>query len=137
MALKIVERGFYTLIAALASGKVYAMKAPQNVQGDFIIYQTIDSDRFRSINNPSGIAQAIIQVDCYSNDYLSAKELRAELEETLDGYSGRVSYGSDSPQDFVDIEGISLQNESDVFDQTDEPFLYRNFATFLVTYKQR
>jgi hypothetical protein len=34
------------------------------------------------------------------------------------------------------LPGVSLQSDDDLLDQTDEPFLYRNSATYLVTYEQ-
>ena len=134
--MKIVERAIYELLKTLASGKVYALRAPQGDTGPFIIFQRTDSERFRSINGPSGIAQAFIQVDCYATDYYQSKELGASVEEILDGHRGIVYYGDDSPQEFVNIGGISLQTDVDIIDQTDEPLLFRSTATYLATYHQ-
>lgn len=134
--MKLVEPAIYELLRTLAAGRVYALRAPQNSTAPFIIFQRIDSERWRAINGPSGIAQVTIQVDCYASTYYAAKELAAEIEEILDGYRGTVSWGEGSPQEFVRIGGVSLQNDSDLLDQTEEPFLYRNTATYLVTYNQ-
>lgn len=134
--MKTVERGIYQLLSSLASGRVYAMRAPQNATAPFVVFQRTSSERWRSINAPSGIAQALIQVDAYSETYYGAKDLGASIETILDGYAGTVAYGTNSPQDTVEITGISLQNDLDLFDQTDEPFLFRNSMTFLVTYRQ-
>lgn len=134
--MKTCERGIYELLKVYASGRVYAQRAPQNATAPFIIFQRVSSERWRSINNPSGIAQASIQIDVYGADYYQAKDLAATIEAALDGYTGVVSYGASSPQETLAFLGISLQNDVDIFDQTDEPFLYRNSAVYLVTYDQ-
>lgn len=131
-----IEKAIYTKLSDLAGGKVYPIRAPDNETDDFIIFQRTDSARWRSVNAPSGMAQAFIQVDCYSKSYYNAKELAGIVESRLDGFRGTVGYGSDSPQDSVRIGGISLQNDVDLYDQTEEPFLYRNTMSFLVTYEQ-
>jgi hypothetical protein len=134
--IKLVEPAIYELLKTLAGGRVYALRAEQNTPTPFVIFNRTGSDRWRAINGPSGIAQAYVQVDAYGADYYEAKELAAEIEDILDGYSGTVTYGSDSPADFVKIGGVSLENDVDLLEQAAEPFLYRNSMSFLVTYEQ-
>lgn len=130
------EFGIYDLLKGLAGGRVYALRAPQNVTTPFIIYQRVSSGRWRSINAPSGLEQATIQIDVYADNFAATKALAIQIEDILDGYRGTVYYGGDSPQKSVRIAGISLVNDEDVLDQTDEPFLYRNIADYLVTYER-
>lgn len=132
----VIERGIYELLKTKASGKVYNQLAPQTNDVPFIVYSRVDSSRWRSINGPDGIAQAYIQVDVYSHGIYVTKELAIDIENTLDGYRGVVNYGTDSPQDYVKIAGISLENDVDLIEQESEPFLFRNSATYLVTYYQ-
>jgi hypothetical protein len=135
--MKFCENAIRQLIATeLGHDRVYPLRAPQNATTPFVVFQRTSSERWRSINNPSGIAQAIIQIDVYDSTLESAKDIGGEIEILLDGYRGLVYYGSNSPQDFVEIAGISLQSDVDLLDQTEEPFLYRNSADYLVTYKQ-
>lgn len=135
--MKICEPALFELIKDVLTGApVYALRAPDGAQGPFIIYQRTDSERWRSINGPSGIAQAWIMIDCYAEKYFTAKQMGTDIEAILDGYRGTVLYGDNSPQDSVVICGISLQNDEDLLDQTDEPVLFRHSASYLVTYKQ-
>lgn len=136
--MKLLEKALFELIKNLAGSdtKVYALRAPKDAPGPFIIFQRVDSSRFRSINNPSGVAQATIQIDCYAREYYAAKEMGLTMENLLDGYMGVVYYGDDSPSEFVDIAGISLQGDADILDDTDEPFLYRSTNSYLITYYQ-
>ena len=130
------EPAIYELINGLASGDVFVMRAPDNKEGPFIVYQRINTERWRDINGPSGIAQASIQIDCYASTYYAAKDIAAAVEDILDGFFGDVSYGNDSPQEVLAIGGISLQNDIDLIDETDTPRLFRNSSTYLVTYEQ-
>lgn len=134
--MKNVEPAIYEKLKGLAGGRVYAMRAPQNSVTPFIVFQRIDSSRWRHINGPDGFNQASIQVDCYASGYYAAKDLGASVETLLDGFRGLVYYGTTSPPSHVRIAGISLQQDMDILDETAAPVLYRNSATFLVTYSQ-
>lgn len=131
----VMEKAIYELLKTKAGGRVYAMRAPQNSAAPFIVYQRIGSTRWRCINNPSGVGQADVRIDVYDTTFYGSKELAVDVEETLDGYSGSVIITGDSPQDVVVIGGISLQDDVDIIDQTDQPMLYRNSATYLITYE--
>lgn len=142
MTYKYVEPAIFELVKNLVDDdKAFWMRAPQNVTGDFIVYQRVDRQDFgknilnRTAGTP-GKAQAYIQIDAYATDPDTAKALGASIEYTLDGYNGTVYHGTDSPQASVVIGGITLQNDVDLVDQTDEPLLFRNSAVYLVTYNQ-
>lgn len=136
MTVKTVERAIYELLKGFAGGRVTALRARQNETRPFIVFQSVGESRIRSINGPSGIAQSEIQIDVYADDFFAAKDLAAQIEDLLDGYSGTVAYGSNSPRDTVTIGGISMQSGQDLLDQTAHPFLNRNIANYLVTYQQ-
>jgi len=136
MSKKIVRRALHELLKNLASGKVYASRAPDDAVAPYIILQRESSERWRSLNGPSGIAQATIQIDVYADTAYGAEGLAGDVETILDGYRGLVYYGANSPQDSIRIGGISLQSDADLFDQTEKPFLHRVTGFYLVTYDQ-
>lgn len=80
------------------------------------------------------MAQALIQIDCYSAKQFEAQQIGAQVEAILDGYRGTVTYAEPAPGDTIKITGATLQNELNMTDQTDEPFMFRNSATYLITY---
>lgn len=134
---KYPDPAIHHLLKGLAAGKVYARRAPDDSQdSNFIVFQKTDSLRWRAINGPSGMAQVFMQIDSYDSTPYGAEELGGEVESILDGYRGTVYYGENSPQDFVRIAGISLQNDVDIFDQTARPFLFRKSASYLITFEQ-
>jgi hypothetical protein len=120
----------------VADDKIYALRAKQGDTGPFIIYQRISSERWRHINGPTGMVQAMMQIDIYTGDYNETKALALQVETLLDGFRGTVAYGGDSPRATLRFGGISLQNDVDIFDQTDEPFLCRVSQDYLITYEQ-
>lgn len=143
MTFKFPEPAIYELLKSLVSGnKVYWEAAPPNEAAPFIVFQEVDSSLLgkRVLNRSAGqagLVQSYIQVDCYGVSPGTKKALGKLVEYTLDGYSGTVYHGNDSPQESVIIGGISKQDgEFDVVDRTDEPLLFRNSAVYLVTYNQ-
>lgn len=130
-----VEKAFFELLKGLAGGNVFALNAPANSLGPFIVFQRTDSEVWRSINGPSGIIQAYIQVDVYAPKYFQAKDMAEQVSLILDGYRGTVLVGTDSPQQAIKIAGISKQTDVDILDETDNPKLYRVSHSFLATYE--
>lgn len=127
------EQAIYELLKNLAGGKVYDNRGKQ---GDttFIVIQRRGSERWRHLRGPAGWAQADIIIDAYAPTARERKDLALQIEDLLDGFDGNVTIPGDSPQQIVNI-GFSLQDDLDTIDQTAEPFLYRNSATYLATYK--
>lgn len=134
---KYPEKALFELLKSLVTDeKVYALRAPDNIAPPFIIFQRVDTERWRDINGPSGVAQASIQIDCYASEYYETKDLAATVETALDGFSGTLYYGDDSPQDFIEFGGISLQSNSDLLDQEEQDNIFRDTASYLITYNQ-
>lgn len=136
--MKNCERAINELLKPLAAtGLVYALCAAKNSATPFIVFQRIGSERLgEHLQGRAHLAQADIQIDVYANDYYAAKDLAATIESTLAGYRGTVYHGTASPQEFVRIAGVTVQGDSDLLDETDDPLLYRNTNVYTVTYEQ-
>ena len=134
--MRYIEPAIYELLKNFVSGRVSAMIASQRAEMPFIVYQQIDSSRWKTITGTTGMAQASIQVDVYSPRYHEMKAIAAQVEQLLDGYDDTVYYSLDGTEDQVRV-GISLQNAEDMGDSEGDPFLYRNSAVYLVTYNQK
>lgn len=140
----IMEKALWQLIAAIpgldigagADARIYHTIAPQNAQDPYVIIQRVDSSRVRSINGPSGMVQATVQVDVYGQSRYAVKDRALLIESALDGYMGQVSITGTSPMLVCKFAGISCQNDVDLFDETDEPQLHRVSSDYLVTYEQ-
>lgn len=134
--MKCCEPALFEMLKGLVSNRVYEGRAPQNAVVPYIVYQKVDGERWHHLKGPSGVAQDFMQVDTYGADAIERRLIRGQVESILDGYIGTVYHGNNSPQEFVKIGGISHQSDFNTIEQTDEPFLYRNCATYLVTYDQ-
>lgn len=143
----IMEQALYDLIAAIpglniGAGteedpiRIYHTVAPEKSPDPYVILQRVDSDRWRAINNPSGMVQATIQIDSYAQEKWDSKTLAGKIEKALDGYKGDVTISGTSPILVCKFAGISCENDVDLFDKTDEPFLFRVSSDYLVTYEQ-
>lgn len=141
-----MERALFEVIKGIAglgvgSGstpdpyRIYAALAKKNAATPFIVYQRIETTQWRSINGPSGISQALMQIDVYDKLPLDVKETADKLAAALDGYRNTVTIPGTSPAQQIRFAGISLQNAVDIFDQTDQPFLHRVSMDFLVTFE--
>ena len=133
--MKLIEHAIYQMLKHLANGNVHPLRAPDNHADDFIIFQRIDGERTRSISGPTNLADVRIQIDCYSKSYYTAKGMAVEAEAALDGFQGAVVVNEDTSES-VRIWSVSLQNEADSVEQTEEPVLYRNISTYLITYEK-
>lgn len=133
-----IERALYQLLktANIPGNRIYALRAPQNSPNPFVIYQRTSSERWRHVNGATGMVQAVFQIDSYADQYHDARSIAQQIEEAIDGFTGTVAYGSATPQATIRIGGISCQNDLDLLDETDEPFLYRVSADYLITYEQ-
>lgn len=132
--MKIVDKALYELLKAFAGGRIYSMRAPQNVTAPFVVFQSVDSESWDSINNPAEIASETFQIDIYSKTPFEAKQLDKDIKAVINKFSGTVSYGSDSPSDTIKIAGISFLNGVDLIDETDEPLLFRRSSNYRVIY---
>lgn len=139
--MKIIEQAIYELIKNIVPDKAYWGAAPQPANGTtgapFLRFNKNSEDTWRSIEGPSGMAQAYIQIDAYHDNQLGAAELGLQIKNLLDGYRGLVYYGNDSPQESIRIGGISFQDGLNTVDNEGEPLLYRSYGLFLVTYQTR
>lgn len=140
---KIPEPAIHHLLKTLADGAVFAKRAPDKQAPPYIIFQRIDREQWAHINGQSKKAQALFQIDCYAEGYYSSKGLAGRAEALLVAITSKTEITHDEidldggeTQSTVTLAGISLQNDVDLLDETDEPVLDRVSQTYLVTFYQ-
>jgi hypothetical protein len=136
-----MEQALFQLIGQIpglmiAASNIFVSMASKDAIDPYVIMQRIESVRIRDLTGPSGLMQVTVQIDSYAQKYYDAKKLALQIEKALDGYSGSITITGSSPQDICKISSISCQNDVDLFDITDEPFLHRVSADYLITYDQ-
>lgn len=132
-----IDRAVYNLIkTAVPAHGVYEILAPQGTAAPFVVYTCVSEARWKHLQGPSGMAQDLFQIDVYGATSAAARALAATIETALDGFSGLVYHGANSPQDSVRIGGVSKTGGFSLLDQAEEPFLYRASGDYLVTYER-
>lgn len=134
-----IERAVYQLLkdVPIPGDRIYALRAPQNSPAPFVVYQRTGGNRDRHMRGVSGLVEASFQIDVYHEQYHPCRLLANNIEQAIDGVNNvTVSYGGNSPQDTIKIASISCENDTDLLDQTDEPFLYRVSSDYLIMYHQ-
>jgi hypothetical protein len=87
-----IETAFAALLedqAGVPNAQIHLGVAPASASYPFASFQLIsESDRFVTLNGPSGMGHPRIQVDCYARTFREAKELSETIREAIDGYRG-------------------------------------------------
>jgi hypothetical protein len=82
----------------------------------------------------SGLGSARVQVDCWAQTPDAAVLLAGLVFDRLSGHRGVVTYGSNSPQDEVEIKGIFHEQSRDDYD--DVAKLHRRSRDYTVWFSQ-
>lgn len=116
---------------------VYAARAPQKARAPYVIYQQIFRSGIAfSLDGPSPLVQAEMQIDSYAATQAGAHGLADLIRQTLNGYRGSVAIGQDSPPDTVRIGAVRLTNQLDLPDDGTDPKLFRVMQEYLFTFDE-
>lgn len=100
-----------TPIAALVTDRVFPIMLKQGEKETSIVYTRISGQGDHWMQGPTGLARPRYQIDCWALAAAEATALANLVKERLDGYRGPMPYGSNSPQDFVTVQGIFFTDE--------------------------
>lgn len=95
-------------IVAAVSNRIYPILLPQGVVDDSIVYNRITESETSHYVGPSGLILMRIQIDAISQSTDRASAIADLIKEHINGFSGIISYGSNSPQSYVWVQGIFL-----------------------------
>jgi hypothetical protein len=109
-------------VSALAGGRIYPVRLPDEVVLPALVYLKASCIRYASHGGPSKLASSRFQLDCYSDDYLQAKQLALSAVAALHGKNGG------------DIQAAFSENETDGFSA--DSGLYRVTADVLIWHRE-
>lgn len=117
-----MEEALTALLASVASGKRYWVRAPQSTTPPYVVMQRIDGLVNYQLSGPSGYVSSRVQLDVYAASYGSALSVSRAVKEALSGYAG----GS--------IQGIMIDSERNLpaADAGDVNQLFRNSIDIVV-----
>lgn len=132
-----IERDLRTYLAGFPAirdatpGGIWPGKSPLNKKGARIILRGISTIRTYTNQNEVGIAEKVVQVDCYAETPAKASDIFEEVRNVLSGYKGTIGES--------DIESTRIINEGTL----DEPpenqsdvWVHRYTADFAMYYPQ-
>lgn len=114
-----MEEVITALLASVAGGRRYWMRAPQNTNaeaGPYIVLHRIDGVPRYHMEGGDGLVASRIQANCFARTYTAAKAASRALVATLDGYSGGT------------IQAIFIENEGRDLAATDAGEVNNLFA---------
>lgn len=122
----LVEEAIVTLLSGVAGGRVYAHNLARGVTLPAVTYMKVSGPRDQTMQGPSGLVSARIQVSSWAASYGAAKTLSDSVRQALDGYMGTT--------DGVRIGGIELVNETDQYES--EPNVFQVIMDFRVKHSE-
>jgi hypothetical protein len=115
-----------SLLAPVAGGERYWLRAPQGTKAPYVVMQRITGIRDYHMQGASGLVASRVQIDCYDNTYLGADGMAATIVAILSGYRGGVIQGA-----FVDGE-----RDLPVSDAGEVKHLFRKSLDIIIHHKE-
>lgn len=97
-----MEEALTALLASVAGGRRYWVRAPQTAPRPFLVLNRISGGPGYTMDGPTGYANRRVQIDCYADTYTAALTCTRAVRDLLSGYSGGI------------IQGIFLESERDL-----------------------
>lgn len=123
-------------VSGMVGQRIYPLMAKQGETRPMVVYQKTSSIPEHTLDGPVDLATARYQIDGWAKDIDTAVQLADAVKFKLDGYSGAVPYGHDSPQAAVSFKGIFFDGR-DFEDYDGTAKMYRASRSYLVNYLER
>ncbi len=122
-------------IVAAVSSRIYPVLLPQGVVDDSIVYNRITENESAHYVGPTGLILMRMQIDALSQSADGASALADLIKQHITGFSGIISYGSNSPQSYVWVQGIfMLSGDEEYFNDT---AMYRRRRDYNIVFGDR
>jgi hypothetical protein len=129
-AIRAILMGDPAVAARVDNARIYPGAMPQGTRGQSLVYQRTGGTFDTLLEEPQRLRDTRLQLDAWASDSDTAASLIALAETRLNGFSGLVPVGDDSPQAICDVRGIFLSGELEGYDA--EAQLYRDGRDFRV-----
>ena len=123
------------VIAGIVGNAVYPIKLPQAQTQPSIVYTRISETEGYHMQGPNGLLSSRFQIDAWAKSIDVASTLANAIKERIGGFSGTISFGTDSPADFVKVQGIFLTDAREDYDNDMQ--MYRMSRDYFIWYEDR
>lgn len=121
-------------ILALVADRVFPIVLKPGETQTSIVYIRISGQGDHWMQGSSGLARPRYQIDCWAQTPGAANALANLVKERLDGYRGPMPYGSNSPQDFVTVQGVFFTDEREDYDPANK--MYRVGRDYFIWHRE-
>jgi hypothetical protein len=94
-----MEEALTALLAPVASGQRYWVRAPQNKARPYVVLNRVGGLPNYHMQGASGLVESRVQIDCYADTYTACTSVARSVKAILSGYKGGAIQGV-----FVDSE---------------------------------
>lgn len=122
--------------AVSAPGGIYPLVAKQGERRPQVVYSRTGGIGEHTLEGPIALAETRFQFDAWAKDIDTATALADAIKHKLDGYSGTVTFGDDSPMDGVKFHGIFYDGR-EIESYDGEAKMYRVGRSYRVLYRER
>lgn len=114
------------LLASVAGGKCFWLRAPQGTNAPYATMQRITGIPDYHMQGASGLVQSRVQIDCYDKTYAGVALMARSVVTILSGYRGGI------------IQGIFIDSERDLpaADAGDVTQLFRKSLDIIIHHKE-
>lgn len=123
-------------VSNIVGTRVFPIQLPQGVIQPSIVYHVIDETEGYHYQGPIGLVAARLQIDSLSRSSDEATTLSTLAKERLGGFAGVLSFGSNSPQDSVEVQLIQFLNTQPE-DYDNDLQLYTKRRDYMVWFRER
>lgn len=90
MSIETSIAAFLATNVTLAGGHIHALRLPQDPTFPALVYQRISTVRTYSHQGDSNLPECRFQITCWGSTYASVRQLVAQLNSVLGGFSGTM-----------------------------------------------
>lgn len=123
-------------ISNVVGTRIFPIQLPQGVIQPSIVYHVIDETEAYHYQGPIGLVAARLQIDAVSRSSDQAISISTLCKERLGGFAGVLSFGSNSPQDSIEVQLIQFLNTQPE-DYDNDLALYTKRRDYMVWYRER
>lgn len=119
------------------SARIFPLELPQGETRASLVNQVVSGHGDHHMQGASGLTKPRVQIAAVATTYAAARSLANLVKFAIDGDSGTWSYGSDSPQSSIDVQGVFFTGTELEDRAGDRQNLYRVLLDYDIWYAER
>lgn len=125
-----------TALVGASPARIYPSMATANATRPYIVYQQItETDIAKNLDGPGNLPAVTFQIDAYSDEHKTARQIARAVRELLRPYRGTVTLAG-SPTLTVRVADVLLVRTTDFFESDVTPKLHRVSQDFRIIYAE-